>query len=306
VIIIILESGGYTEMNRRFLVAKVNINGNILCHNVQELIDLIPDAIKSKYILKSKKSQWTWEFTHVNEFPWDNRILITGYFIKSRKESKTIVKDNKLYLYEIPEKVAYPSFFIYDPLYEILIFEETGDIQRQQFIDAFERIIYQANLSIGKIEVELLPKKDEVYKHIHNIEYLTKIEFDLVHPNGFIGKDAYKDLEELIRNEKATRMKVSFENEKGLDKNGVFIQSGIEMVSRGYGQVNAYGFNEVPSRRKGKKKKEHISYKSRDSIYMAQVNKNMEEKDILSFLSKYLDKIRNLVFTEKRSENESQ
>ncbi|MDX5476222.1 MAG: hypothetical protein LPK00_11870 [Bacillaceae bacterium] len=281
-------------MKRKFLAAKVNINGNIFNQNVKELILEIPTAIKSNHILKSRKSSWAWQFADVLEFNHENKQLLSGNFVKARREFRTVVEDGKTKQYEIPYQVAYPSFFIYDPVSEVLVFEETGDIQRNHFIDAFERIIFEANVTIGKIEVKLIPRKEELYKRIMEIEILTKIEFDLIHPN-FYYKEEYEDLSEIIKREKATRMKTSLENEKGLNKEGFIIKNGIEMVGQGYGEVKASGFNNVPSRRKGKSKRKVMGFKSRDSIEMTHVEKNLSEKDFKNTMGTFLNKIINIL-----------
>lgn len=291
-------------MDRKFLAAKVNINGNIFSPNASELIELIPEAIKAGKIYKSKSSTWDWEFTDLEEINYQDYKILKGNFTKSRKETKRVVKDQKIELFEIPDKVAYPSLFIYDPITEILVFEETGDIQRQHFIDAFEKLVYQSNYAIGKIDVNLITKKDELYHKIMEIEVLTKIEFELIPPN-MIDKDTYKDLSDIIKKEKATRLKTSLENDRGLNKHGNLIQNGIEMVSTGYGEVKAYGFNELPSRRKGKKKRERKVYKSRDSVEIITEKKATSEDALVGKLSKFLQKVKIRNFSvEERKLNE--
>ncbi|MEN2467642.1 hypothetical protein [Ornithinibacillus sp. FSL M8-0202] len=278
-------------MKRKFVAAKVNINQNIFSNELESLIELIADAIKAKKVLKSSRSKWTWKFTDIKEDKDETKWYITANFVKSRIESKMIVDGDKTDLYKIPKPVAYLSYFFYDVNNEILIFEETGDIQREHFIDAFERIIFQSNLKIGKIEVKLIPKEDSVRDQIMSMEHLTKIEFDLIPPN-MIPKDAYKDLGDILNKEKALRLKTVLENEDGLNKDGLMVKSGIEMVQNGYGEVKAYGYSRVKSKR-GTRKKQH-TFKSKDSIEMVQVERTKSD-NITGLLEKFRQRVYNIL-----------
>lgn len=278
-------------MKRRFLAAKVNINQNIFSSDLDSLIELIADAIKAKKVLKSSRSKWTWKFTDINEYKDYSKWYITANFAKSRKESKTIVDGDKTDIYEIPKPVGYLSYFFYDVINEILIFEETGDIQREQFIDAFERIIFNSNMSIGKIEIKLIPKKDVVRDKIMKMEHLTKIEFDLIPPN-MIPKDTYKDLGDILNKEKALRLKTVLENQDGLNKDGLMVKSGIEMVQNGYGEVKAYGYSRVKSKKRIRK--EHHTFKSKDSIEMMQIDRNKSE-NLPGLLEKFRQHVYNIL-----------
>ncbi|MFD1850974.1 hypothetical protein D8M05_17100 [Oceanobacillus bengalensis] len=113
----------------------------------------------------------------------------------------------------------------------------------------FEELIYKANIEIGEVIIKLIPIKDKIYERITEMDVLTKVEFDLIPPN-FHGKDTFKSLDDIIQESNATRMKTSVENQDGLNKNGLLIKEGVEKVSNAYGDVKAYGYNNVPSRSK--------------------------------------------------------
>lgn len=98
-------------MKRKFLAAKVNINGNIFNQNVQELIELIPEAIKSKKILKTKKSVWEWQFTEIEEIPYKDGYILCGKFNKSRKEFKTVIENGETKILIPLEMEKYINFF---------------------------------------------------------------------------------------------------------------------------------------------------------------------------------------------------
>ncbi|MEK3736022.1 MULTISPECIES: hypothetical protein [Paenibacillus] len=279
-------------MRKKFLAAKVNINQNIFNSNVKDLISFIPQTIILKPELKKKNSKWTWKFIDIHSLEDDENTLY-GYFVKSRREKKLGIDGDKTREYELPFLAAYQSFFIYDGNREILVFEETSDISRDEFTSAFARIIHDTNLLIGELVIEVIPQKDVVYNQILRMDVLTKIEFDLVHPN-FIDKDAYRDLKDIIRNEQATRLKTTLENVDGLNKDGKMIHSGLEMVSSGYGKVNAYGYSRVASRTKKTRKSFH-KFKSRDNVEMTYVDEEADQKTKIDTLRGFVNKIASLL-----------
>jgi hypothetical protein len=260
------------DKRAKFIAAKVNLNENIFSENKEDLINAIPDSIRSKG--EFKKNSWTWKFADVETFKENNHDFIYGHLVKSRFETVDVVDGDKTENYRIPKPVANKGIFLYNVRNEVLIFEE-GQIDRSEFVMALEELILRNNFKIGEVVINFIPDKTEIIKEIKAIDILTKIEFDFIPPN-MIEKKTYKGLTDLIKDENATRMKASFENEKGLNKNGEFIEEGIEMVSNAYGSVKAYGHNLEPrSKRKGNKKvKRHFF--SKDSIKQRRYNTSDE------------------------------
>lgn len=255
-----------TKKNKTpFIAAKVNINQNIFSPDFEELIKEIPEAIKNTASMQ--KNSWTWQFTDVKEI--DSNFLI-GYLVQSKKRSLDVVKDNKVEKYDVPDPVANKSIFLYNSISEILIFEE-GSINRDNFIVHFEQLIFNNNLKIGEIVVNILPDKQEVLKEIEAIEVLTKVVFNFIPPNG-ISKKGFKGIKETINSENAKRMKVELENKDGLNKDGDLINEGIEMISGSYGDLKAYGHKE-------RNKKRSQKFLSKDAIEMKHFNK--DDKDTL-------------------------
>lgn len=278
------------EKKAKFIAAKVNINENIFSPNKEELINSIPDSIKNNKGLQ--KNSWTWKFTDVSTFSEFGHDFIYGHLVKSRYESVNVVDGDKTTNYEIPKPVANKGRFLYLVKNEILIFEE-GALERQEYISAFADLIYSNNIQIGEIVIKFIPIKGEVLKEIRSIEVLTKIEFDVIPPN-MIEKKTFKGLNDIIKDENATRMKTTFENDKGLNKDGDFINEGIEMVASAYGEVKAYGHNYEPRGNRPGKKKVKARYFSRDSIHLRKIP-TKDENELLSKLKRFaLDMINTL------------
>ncbi|RVT67646.1 hypothetical protein [Niallia taxi] len=280
------------EKRAKFIAAKVNINQNIFSDNKEELIKSIPDAI---YINKElQKNTWTWKFTDVVTFSSDGYEFIYGRLTKSRYENVDVVDGDKIVNYKIPKPVANKARFLYQIKNEVLIFEE-GEINRSEFIPVFQDLIYRNNIKIGEIIVNLIPMKNEILREIRSIDVLTKIEFDIIPPN-MIEKKTFKGLTDIIKDENATRMKTTFENDKGLNKDGEFIEEGIEMVSNAYGEVKAYGHNFAPrSDKKKGNKKIRTRFYSQDSVHMRKLNTS-EDKELIPKLKDFaLEMIKQLL-----------
>jgi len=278
------------KKSSRFIAAKVNINENIFSADKEELIESIPGSIKSGN--KLEKNSWTWEFTDVVPVSEGDQKYVYGHLVKSRYETVNVVDGDKTVNYEIPKPVANMGRFLYQAKNEILIFEESP-LNRQEFIEAFGDLIHNNNISVGEVKITFIPIKSKVIKEIKSIEVLTKIEFDIIPPN-MIQKKTFKGLNDIINDENATRMKTTFENENGLNKEGEFIEEGIEMVSNAYGEVKAYGHNLEPrSNRKGNKKVKK-RFLSRDSIHLREINVDNKEV-LLSKLKRFAIDMRNVL-----------
>jgi hypothetical protein len=252
------------DKRSKFIAAKVNLNENIFSENKEELINAIPESIKSKR--DYQRNSWTWKFADVVPLKNNDGVeeFIYGHLVKSRFESVNVVDGDKTESYQIPKPVANTGIFLYHIKNEVLIFEE-AQLDRNEFIIAFQELVLRNNYKIGEVVINFIPDKTEIVKEIEAIDILTKIEFDFIPPN-MIEKKTYKGLNDIIKDENATRMKASFENDNGLNKDGEFIGEGIEMVSNTYGTVKAYGHDLVPrSKRKGNKKVQKRFF-SKDSI----------------------------------------
>ncbi|MBA2943195.1 hypothetical protein HZF08_33535 [Paenibacillus sp. CGMCC 1.16610] len=282
-------------MRRKFLAAKVNINSAIYSSNVNELIELLPITILNYPEWKIGKSKWVWRFSELGKN--EKEEIVFGDFIKTRYEKKLIYNaaSGKTEWFALPEPSAYKSFFVYNYVSEILVFEENSNVSREDFIEAFENVIYNGNMNVGAISVQLLSIKEVIKSEIAKMEYLTKIEFNLIHPNP-ISDDTYKDLDDIITKEKATKLKTTLENPNGLNKDGKFIQSGIEMVSKGYGGVNAYGYSRQKTYGTRKEKRVPMKYKSRDSVQMTHADKDISQAALTSKLRDFAVAVKNLLF----------
>ncbi|MCG3793631.1 hypothetical protein CN543_28845 [Bacillus toyonensis] len=257
----------------KFIAAKVNIHENIFSENVEDLIRLIPHAIlKKPEILQG---DYRWKITETSEINEDGRTFIYGDLVRSQFESVEVLEGDNLIDYPIPDR-AYTSRFVYEPISEVLIFEETSKIRRDDFTKIFEKLIQQSDIQIGEVVISYINKTEDLVKKILALDVLTKIEFEFIHPN-FHKKETFRSLADILTEENAKKMKLNLENEKGLNKDGQTINQGLEMISL-YGEAKATGYNELPSRSqkhtRKKKQPKLIRIDSRESVH----TENMSEK----------------------------
>lgn len=249
-------------MTRKFFAAKVNVNENIWSGILDELIKRIPESIKNKPT--KKIGQWTWRFIDIAE---SEEGFIYGNLSRSHNEEKKVVTNNNTTgLHVIPE-ATYNSFFIYEPIKEILILEETSQIERYTFIERFSALVYTGDPTIGNIEIVFFQGDEDLYTRLLGFEVVTKIEFDILPPN-FMGKREFGDIDEILKAAEGTKLKYAVENKNGINKNGPFIESCIKLLNKAYGYGKSYGYNTyVKMTRKGKGVgKNKGSFASKDAV----------------------------------------
>ncbi|MBJ7956825.1 hypothetical protein JDS77_03670 [Bacillus cereus group sp. N28] len=255
----------------KFIASKINIHENIFSENVEELIRLIPIAISKKPEILD--GNYKWIITETNEIIEDGKNFIYGNLVMSRFESVKVLDGDELKEHPIPGR-AYTSRFVYEPTSEILIFEETSKIRRDDFIKIFAQLIQQSDFQIGEVIITFINQTEDLIKQIKSLDVLTKIEFEFIHPN-FHGRKTFKSLSDIIREENANKMKLHLENEKGLNKEGETINAGLEMIET-YGEAKATGHNNLPSRKERQTKNKAIHIDSRDSVYMTNISEKSE------------------------------
>ncbi|MGZ0084542.1 hypothetical protein ACWNXI_02900 [Caldibacillus thermoamylovorans] len=284
-------------MEKKFILAKVNISSNIFEPDYRKLIHLIPDAMRSGFVYRSRKGKYEWEFAEIKEYEIYGLRFISGKFTKSSPLDYKVNINGKV-LNEIIPKESKISFFVYEPENELLFFEENSQIQREEFLTSFKNFIFNADYRIGKIEINTIPVKKELEYIISNIQKITSIEFDLVKANGLIEEEDLNSFDRLLEINKSNRIKLRLENSKdGIDKNSEIIQDGIKLASKGYGHVNVSGENEFEitslpprSESRGRKRKgirkEKIRFKSKDHVEKIQISEDTPEQGIINKLAK--------------------
>lgn len=259
----------------KFIASKVNIHENIFSENVESLIRLIPTAILNKPEIS--QGNFKWKITETNEIEEDGYTFIYGDLVRSRSESVEILKGDDLQEYPIPDR-AYTSRFVYEPVNEILIFEETSKIRRDDFVEIFEKLIQKSDIQIGEVVISYINKTEDLVEKILSLDVLTKIEFEFIHPN-FHQKKAFRSLASILAEENAKRMQLNLENKDGLNKEGETIKEGLEMIGR-YGDAKAIGYNNLPSRKEkhNRKKKKNITINSRESVHTEIISEKSESE----------------------------
>lgn len=236
-------------MSRYIYAAKININQNIFYSNFDSLIPLIGEAIlnyKDK-IYETKTLKWT--FVDVKKIQLDSEEYITGKLCKVRKKVVERRYDDDMHdtYWEDETNKAYENIFLYDEKSEIIVFEDTYEIDKKTFIEKFERLCYLINPTIGEIKIKLYPKSADIDKILAEINKIYYAKFNII-PANYTSKNGFKKLDEALKEEKISEINVTLKNKEGeisKEEDTVFSQC-VNMVKNAYGTfvINVKNVNE--------------------------------------------------------------
>lgn len=263
-----IDKGVFKVATKKFVASKININENIWNGGPDKYIPLIPQAIlKRKSIISGP---WTWKFIDVGV---TKSGIVCGNLTKIRRELRQVALDDRTGQHEIPN-ASFNATFMYDPKFEILLFEENSRVDRDTFLAKFAQLVYAGDPTIGDIVALTYPLQDDLFSRVLGYEVLTRIEFDIV-PNNMIGKKELGDMLELIKGANGTKVKYAAENKNGLNKKGPYIESGVNFVLNAYGKVKSVGYDTFVSVLKNGKtttKKIVKRFSSKDFVIHESVN----------------------------------
>lgn len=245
---------------RTFYFAKINIHGNIFSPDLEDLIAIhIPRVIKEVNTIKL--SSYNWSFTDLKEINILNSLIIHGNVTKSKHAKQKIKDGKKTYEKRSDDELAETAYFVYDLNNEILVFETNSKITIDAFITFFTRLLSQDTI-IGEVIIKPIPIQYEIIKQLLSFDKVTQISFELIHPNP--GKKEFNSYNELIHGANLKKLDITMSNtEEGIklsdqnnnDVTNPIITDGIDLVERGYGEIDIIGENYTSTlSRKNKKK----------------------------------------------------
>ncbi|MBN8434690.1 hypothetical protein JF536_11345 [Priestia flexa] len=278
---------------RRFHIAKINISQNIFSQNLNDLISIhIPRVIMNPETLRI--NSWNWSFTDVEQTKINNIELITGNVTKSKKMKQKIKDGSHTREKQLDHETAMTSFFIYEPQSELLVYEVTGSITSDQFIQLFTKLLSR-DVYVGAVVIKPLTKPFHIKEAIYTFDKVTQIEFNLIHPNPF--KEEFNLYQDIIDANNLKHLNIEMENRDGIkiqddDAKSNFtptIENGIALVEKGYGDIQVKGFNEivVKGKKKNKITKKKKSFSSAKSQLIHKTKENSKPnllKELLSFI----------------------
>ncbi len=236
-----------------------------------------------------------------------NNGFIYGNLSKSRDERHKIVSESDTTAIQELRNATYNSLFLYDPVNEILLFEDNSRIDRDSFVHFWARLVYQGDPTIGDIIVITFPVEEDLYHKVKGMEVLTRIEFEIVPPN-MINKKVLGTMRDLIHDANGTKIKYVAENKKGLNKDGPFIDSGIEMIKNAYGYVKVSSYDTFKTKGKGGKtrtSKNDRSFRSLDSVFY-EVVRSTNTLDIIEELKHLWQRAKTVVRVDINDQTENE
>lgn len=235
-------------MKKCIYAAKININQNIFHQDFDKLIPLIGKAILNSNgkVYETKKLKWT--FTEVKDIILDDEKYIIGKLCKVKKSvSEKKFDENNHSTYWCEDKnIAYENMFLLDVSSEIIVFEDTTEIDKDSFIEKFERLCYLIDPTIGLIKIKFYPKSDDIDKILSNIGKIYYAKFNII-PANYTSKKGFAKLDETLKEEKIGELNITLKNEDGdisNEEDSIFGQC-VEMVKSAYGtfKINAKMLN---------------------------------------------------------------
>lgn len=259
---------------RKFFIAKVNIHGNIFSQNLDELIKVhIPRVILNPEEIKI--NTWNWSFTDVDNYYINDKKLIIGNVTKSKYKKQKFKDGSKTFVSTSQNELAETAFFVYDPESELLVHQSNASISALEFRNFFTRLLSR-DTYVGEVVLKPIPIPYKIKEELKTYDKITRIAFHLIHPNP--GKKEFNLYNRIINDVQLKELDIDMKNKDGIDiyepdkkvhdSLNVVIEDGINLVEKGYGDIDINGYNEttIQGKRKPKKVKQPKKFKSSSSI----------------------------------------
>jgi hypothetical protein len=264
---------------RDIYAAKVNINQNIFNHNVQELVPLIGKAILNSKGKKYEEKLLKWVFTEVREINLGGSEYIVGKLCKIKKDTTVKKFDdiNHKNFIDKEKNLSYESVFLFDNQSELLIFEETCDIEKDKFIRVFEKLCYICDQTLGEIIIKFFPNSKTIEEYLNKLDRVYMAKFKII-PANFKSNRGFKKLDSMLKEENIREVDIVLKNKDGniLTYEDSFFYQCLEMVK------NAYGNFIVSGRDRENKKK--IRVDSEYAIHKRNINYN---ENLIEYISEF-------------------
>lgn len=243
-------------MKRKIYGAKININQNIFHSSYEELIPLIGQAVlkDTNIELDLKNSKWT--LIKTRKIIIEDKTYISGVLCKVIKCTSEKKYDNAIRnTYTASNlNLAHESVFLLDSYNEIIVFEETANISRHDFIDKFARLCYRIDPTIGELKIKLYPKTIDIDNIVEDMEKIYYAKFNIIPANHRSSKGFLK-LDSVLKDENIGELNIVLKNKDGNIKkseNTLFNQC-LEMVKKAYGNFR------ISSKNKNREDKKDIN-----------------------------------------------
>lgn len=248
---------------RDIYAAKVNINQNIFNHNIEELIPLIGKAIMNSKGKKYEEKLLKWVFTEVQKINIGDSEYIIGKLCKIRKGTSVKKFDEIKHKNFMDNEInlSYESVFLFDNKSELLIFEETSDIDKDKFIRVFEKLCYICDQTLGEIIIKFFPNSKTIEEYLSKLDRIYIAKFKII-PANFKSSRGFKKLDCMLKEENIREVDIVLKNKDGniLTHIDSFFYQCLEMVKSAYGNFILSG-RDIESKRKIKIDSEYTIHK---------------------------------------------
>lgn len=203
--------------------------------SASEVTEYISQLINRDLISTNIKGAYEWHFGNIE----DTADYLYCKLGKLRTKGKTTRFDDlkKQFIeVESEDKDAFISHILFDKKNHLILFEERPELGYKELKWTITEAVQRQFQKV--ISIDILPNKIELTKILNDAYRVTKAKF-LLKPSNPDNSEDLKKMDDLIRDVRAKRAKMEFDNEEGLDfKNSKNFKSALSLSNRGFGTFN--------------------------------------------------------------------
>lgn len=221
-----------------FVFARLHFEGFFAEDANKKIKDVLIKAEKETI----EEGKYKWAFGNIDSQQINGNEIVFGRLGRTITQKFETIYDqiNHSYKKELIKstEATYSNFFIMSQ-FNLLAYEEKHNLTKLKFINKFME--FWGKYDFSNISFEFVKDEVEIFEIVKSWDRLTKATFDLV-PSNPSSRDVWVPTDKIIREAKAERAKLDFENKKGsLAKEESIIQQAISMASDGYGEFKLKG-----------------------------------------------------------------
>lgn len=250
----------------------------------EEYIDKLGNI--KKYTRKSK-----YQFAELQKEPESNEV-ITGKVVRTYNRPSENLNEETKEVSDTYKSENISIYFYFDVKNELITFCIRQAFGYIQFTNAFNHLL---NLTIDKygFEVFLQKDKDLLAEKLKELKKVNKIKATLIPPNA--NEDDLQEFRQSLgyindcKESNATKYKLELlgsEKDDGLNIESKVIQDTVKAITKGYGDMNAYGVN-------GSGRSEIVK-SNRDAAMTCMIDENIGKKEYdqeaKNFIARFLAK----------------
>lgn len=218
-----------------------------------DLTRIIVNFIKTKKISDVLSTTHDWRFGDIQ----DAKEFIFCRLGKIRKVKKKTIYDEKTKSFkdiDSDDEDVFISHIFFDKKGHFFLFEERPELGYKELMHIIKESVKK--FYDKEISIDILPNKFEISGILKRAHRITRASF-MLKPSNPDNSEDLKKMDDLIRDVKAKKAKVEFNNDEGLNTKSSTFNSALSLSNRGFGDYNIdYEFTDGKKHKYYSKKKQ--------------------------------------------------